>query len=311
MRGIILVVFAIVTLGVGGNPVQCTVGKFCSGTNAEGCQNCAPGTSKAEQASPLCNTDGSTSTACDQCPVGQFSDGGAGTKKACTACATGKIANAPGTSACADCPVGREANSAKTDCDICPTGKHSQGGAGSPKICTPCPSNTFTASAGAGSCAACDGGKYTKSGTCAACPSGTYGTGSAGACTACPSGKYQGQSGQLECKVCNGWARIAKVIPVTGGSEQASVASAVDCFTEGWWTPNNPWQIGLLFGGIGILAGMIAYRAIKHVSPLYGAVKGVIPGSQYLNHPSTTFNNAPVSPRAMEMTERSTAPLTY
>ena len=79
----------------------------------------------------------------------------------------------------------------------CLAGTYSSSGG----ACIACPAGTFSATAGATSCALCAAGTYAAAGStgCTPCAAGSYSGNGAESCTACPAGQYNLLGGKFLC----------------------------------------------------------------------------------------------------------------
>ena len=234
-------------------------------------------------------------------------------------CKAGQLCKSDGdnTFSCAACPAGQK----KT------AGGDASGGTADTcdavTSCTPCAKGRFSVVAAAATkgaaCDACPTGQYqdqTGQATCKPCPAGTTGT-AAGACATCAVGRYSsaGKTGTAaECTACSGYLKVEQVKSVTTNTLQGASPHGVSCIKLGPLNDLEWWGLVLIILGCGIVAVVLVRVVLQRTG---GIVDVIVPGARqrvsgiFSDHPSTTFNNAPVSPRAMEMTERGTAPLTY
>ena len=127
----------------------------------------------------------STADVCVSCPAHEFfhpSD------EFCQNCPSGEVQSS-GITTCTFCPdgQGRTNNPLETSCTDCPAGQFSNNGGLSNNNCTTCPDGQVAASAGSGSCTACDSNREANANhTACVCPDGQEGAvGISGACTAC------------------------------------------------------------------------------------------------------------------------------
>jgi alpha-tubulin suppressor-like RCC1 family protein len=226
----------------------CPVGKFSMSSINTGCDDCTAGKFSQGQASActLC-TQGFFSEvragSCSKCLPSTFASNGG--SSACSKCSQGKYSSDYGTSTCNDCgagtfspeassvcyacPPGTEARqgvNVTAGCDLCISGKYSNGG-----NCVACPLDTFNEKTGASVCSACPQGYgtlgygATSRATCIPdCDPGSFGLAqgletiqmpcipcAAGmyqpffkqtSCIFCPMGKFSDSSGASYCKDC-------------------------------------------------------------------------------------------------------------
>ena len=154
----------------------------------------------------------SSSSRCENCPLGKFNTLGAlrGTDassyinlRSCETCVEGTMASRPGSSACERCAAGRhsvDATSVRGQCVSCEPGS-AQGRVGRGS-CILCKWGRYSSAAGAAACSMCQPGQYQGregASSCRDCPPGTYtppgdsGTGRP-ICTKCRPGEYQGRN---------------------------------------------------------------------------------------------------------------------
>jgi peptidoglycan/xylan/chitin deacetylase (PgdA/CDA1 family) len=162
----------------------------CSGTQANECLTCKPGT----------YLSGTTCVACSQCNLAQ----GKYEQSACTA------ANDTVCAACATCDAGKYAKSAcaaaaNTVCAACDAACATCTGPATAD-CGTCATGNYKTAAGCAKCTVCKPGERVKTAcnastdtTCEACPAGT--SGNAGECSACASGSFA-VAGSAICQSC-------------------------------------------------------------------------------------------------------------
>ena len=247
------------------------------------------------------NTFKFTGDTCSPCAAGQFSNAGQGQ---CTSCPAGQYQTVTGQSECSLCQAGKfSATAGAFGCADCTAGQ--------------------TSDAGASACSSCAKGKYASAnGGCSACPAGTI-AGEANSCRACPRGRHAasgsittvpppspdiaGEAGALACSACDGYLRVEQVFTIDGGTQSAtSLPLGTECITLGPLQSLEWWGLLLIILGSGALAIVLARVVLRRTNAIGNAVyttsgaRGAFRGFVG-DHPSTTFNNAPVSPREVEM----------
>jgi hypothetical protein len=203
-----------------------------------------------------------TSTDCNECPVGTYSNQG---DMVCTACKTGTYTNTAGSSQCIPCPAGTYTDkTGTTECTQCPAGTYNgnEGSTGeveclkcqpgyyssSPgsKVCTRCGAGTYTDTSGATSCKQAEPGYYVGATTTAnahtaqyICPAGSYAEKQEGStkCISCPNGKSTNDVGSKSLSDC---------IECPYGVDSHTYA----CLTQSEATSmtNLCWDVGQLLG---------------------------------------------------------------
>lgn len=242
-----------------------------------------------------------TGDTCSACAAGQFSGGGQAT---CTPCSAGRFQTGTGQTECSLCQAGKfSATAGAVSCADCTAGQ--------------------TSDAGASACSSCAKGKYASAnGGCSACPAGTI-AGEANSCRACPRGRHAasgsittvpppspdiaGEAGALACSACDGYLRVEQVFTIANGVQSTtSKPLGTECIKLGPLQSLEWWGLLLIILGSGVLAVVLARVVLRRTNAIGNAVyttsgaRGAFRGFMG-DHPSTTFNNAPVSPREVEM----------
>ena len=175
-------------------------------------------------------------------------------------------------------------------------------------------------SAGASACSSCAKGKYASAnGGCSACPAGTIALKQAlsgvsrGEAARVhyhlppPSPDIAGEAGALACSACDGYLRVEQVFTIANGVQSTtSKPLGTECIKLGPLQSLEWWGLLLIILGSGVLAVVLARVVLRRTNAIGNAVyttsgaRGAFRGFMG-DHPSTTFNNAPVSPREVEM----------
>ena len=178
--------------------LPCDAGSFAGG--GQECTDCSKGQN---------DHDSDTTTSCQSCSVGEYSDDAAVT---CAPCAAGRSdADVDPSTQCTLCVNGQHAPvTSSTACVTCAAGKQSSTTLGA-ATCTDCVAGRYTTDANLASgmsCQACAGGQVQPapgSTSCIDCVPGQYSAGGGGgdaACGVCLAGEYQDISGALSCNDC-------------------------------------------------------------------------------------------------------------
>ena len=224
------------------------------------------------------------------------------------------------TKAESSCPVGKFGTD--NNCKDCPQGKFQDQDQENESACKDCPQGEFQNQKAQSACKQCPQGKFqdaAEQAECKDCDAGTIGT-APNACTLCAAGKYSvaASSGTDDnsCTAC-GPDSVMKLELVRVTSIKSGVVKvldetgAVSCKDLLWIDDWEIWEVVLLFTGVGLFVGVVGLTVLRRTGMIVGSMRRSIPGGEYFNHPPTAFDNAPVSPRAMEMSDRSTAALKY
>ena len=130
----------------------------------------------------------------------------------------------------------------------CTPGQFSASGSGDDDAsggCSPCPSGSYAAAAGATACTACGLGTYgpaTGATSCVVCPAGQYNKFEGlSVCIQCSSGKYSASTGSVACDVCPAGSFCAKgssaAEPCAGGYFCPQQSSAASSCPAGFYCP--------------------------------------------------------------------------
>ncbi|XP_063686070.1 proprotein convertase subtilisin/kexin type 5-like [Bolinopsis microptera] len=192
--------------------VKCAAGFFNSQQGQAACQECPAGTITEIEGQLSCQEcdAGSysiSSSQCELCPAGQFSDDKAAV---CSLCAAGSYTPYEGSSGCMPAPAGKYVDSeGAVDAKVCPAGSYCEEGSVAP---TDCPAGSIC-------------GEGSSSGT--PCPIGTYnpnaGSVSLDECVVCPAGKYCDQAGLV---APSGLCSAGYYCPAGSESDQEEISPA-------------------------------------------------------------------------------------
>jgi hypothetical protein len=207
-------------------PAGCSGCDYYNGDQKTGgyfCTHCAPGYEGALgnfwSTNTPCSGGAPSMCACEICPAGQMSQGGAATSTAaqCKPCAPGQYSAAPGSSSCTLCPAGSVTNASATQCIKCPAGTFSPDPAipcapclpgsflnSSQTSCTKCPAGQFSPEPNT-TCAPCPAGQYSEApgySKCTLCSAGQYSPAGSSQCTFCPEGQFSPSPGSAMCSFC-------------------------------------------------------------------------------------------------------------
>jgi len=185
---------------------SCSAGKFTDASQPpwpSACTLCKSGTYTSQTTSTICNDcpvgkfSSEDRTGCITCSAGQYTFN----KTSCVDCESGRYApraltgscllcgagSHTNTSGCATCQAGRFSLAETQLCELCAEGKSS---AAASKACTSCAAGYYSPSKGSAHCIACAAGSYSS-------------TSASVNCTSCPPGKAQGATGQSSCVTCS------------------------------------------------------------------------------------------------------------
>jgi syndecan 4 len=202
-----------------GTCVACGAGSFSAAGNQNACTSCPEGKFSAPDGAGLtcavCTAgwyqDETGALQCKSCGLGKFSDvPHANSASVCTDCAAGTYQSLHGQSDCTDCPAGTYQPSLGapylSHCVECAQGSYAGTGA---KACTKCAAGKRGIATGldteSNACTFCAAGTFTAeagAATCAVCLKGTFGHHEGKHCVACAAGRYQAKDGSSECAEC-------------------------------------------------------------------------------------------------------------
>ena len=248
-----------------GNILTCSIcpsGKYADKTGAGGCSTCDTdytslnGSTSKSQCFRICVAGRyapfGTKDECRTCERGKYSDAMAfecttclpgsisqSNSQNCTLCVPGKFQEKSDRFECDPCPQDTYSTIyGATNCTVCPsepeeTGTNKTTGN---TVCInkalyePCPDGEIKNTT-AGTCVACDKGKYQRGDTCKPCEAGTYGASEGlSECTPCPPGTYSATTGATSndtCKECH--TRTYNSFPGATVTHAAALNGHADC----------------------------------------------------------------------------------
>lgn len=196
---------------------------------------------------------------CRQCAPGTAHKGAPGAVDGCSACPSGSVAPAAGSTSCTACLDGEQVESAAAPCVPCAPGsaRHAatqsaceQCGSGTvaplpgATECVECGAGTHQTGRGETQCAPCDPGFFAAgngSHTCAQCSEGFIAPGfGSTACDRCQPGQHQASRGQSACRPCPVGSFTSDGVECVQCPFGVACSGGVASLVSGFWTAGDP-----------------------------------------------------------------------